>query len=137
MPTDVADPHIAAQEHQAHLQAFFQVSTSEFPAFDLVLLGMGDDGHTASLFPHTEALQINDAWITVGNKDGQPRLTFTAPLINAARCVMFVVAGANKQPALKEIFAPEADATTYPARLIQPQGELWWLLDAAAGQAVQ
>lgn len=137
MPTDAEDPAIAAQAYNRHLQEFFGSAPSEFPAFDLILLGMGDDGHTASLFPHTEALQVNDRLITVGNKDGQPRITFTVPLINAARCVMFVVAGASKQPALSEIFAPEADAMNYPSRLIQPQGELWWLLDAAAGQVVQ
>lgn len=137
MPTDAEDPAIAAQTYNHHLQEFFGTAPSEFPAFDLILLGMGDDGHTASLFPHTEALQVNDRLITVGNKDGQPRITFTVPLINAARCVVFVVAGASKQPALTEIFAPEADAMHYPSRLIQPQGELWWLLDAAAGQVVQ
>jgi 6-phosphogluconolactonase len=98
------------------------------------LLGIGDDAHTASLFPHTDALQITDRLVTVGNKDGQPRITFTAPLINHARCVIFLVSGASKQAALAQIFASEADALTYPARLIKPQGELWWLLDEAAGQ---
>ncbi len=101
---------------------------------DLILLGIGDDGHTASLFPHTEALKVRDQLITVGNKDGQPRITFTAPLINKARCVMFIVAGDSKRAALAEIFAPVADDFTYPSRLIQPEGELWWLLDQAAGQ---
>lgn len=113
--------------------SFFQVQPGEFPAFDLILLGIGDDGHTASLFPHTEALNVRDRLITVGNKDGQPRITFTAPLINHARCVIFVVAGASKRPALAQVFAPTADDQTYPSRLIQPQGELWWLLDEAAG----
>ncbi|MEB3338941.1 MAG: 6-phosphogluconolactonase [Leptolyngbyaceae bacterium] len=134
MPTDETDPAIAAQKHQAELQAFFQVQPGEFPAFDLILLGMGDDGHTASLFPHTAALNIQDQLITVGNKDGQPRITFTAPFINQARCVMFVVAGASKRPALAQVFAPTANEQEYPSRLIQPQGELWWLLDQAAGQ---
>ncbi|HBE50221.1 MAG TPA: 6-phosphogluconolactonase, partial [Cyanobacteria bacterium UBA11369] len=99
--------------------------------------GMGDDGHTASLFPHTEALLVSDRLITVGNKDGQPRLTFTAPLINTARCVIFVVAGANKRPALAQIFAPQGDEIAYPSRLIQPVGELWWLLDESAGQELK
>lgn len=136
MPTEAADPAIAAQDYESHLRDVLQASGSAFPALDVILLGLGDDGHTASLFPHTEALQVQERLITVGNKDGQPRLTFTAPLINAGRCVVFVVAGTNKQAALKEIFAPAADAMTYPARLIQPQGELWWLFDAAAGQAI-
>lgn len=137
MPTDAADPAVAASQYEAHLQELFQVQPGEFPTLDLVLLGIGDDGHTASLFPHTEALQVNDRLITVGNKDGQPRITFTAPLINHARTVVFIVAGASKQPALSEIFATVGDATTYPARLIQPHGELWWLLDRSAGEHLE
>ncbi|HCF26210.1 MAG TPA: 6-phosphogluconolactonase [Cyanobacteria bacterium UBA11049] len=137
MPTDDADPADAARKYDAHLAEFFNLKSGEFPALDVILLGMGDDGHTASLFPHTEALQVRDRLITVGSKDGQPRITFTAPTINHGRCVMFVVAGANKRPALAEIFAPEADEFTYPSRLVQPQGELWWLLDREAGQGLQ
>ncbi|WP_448560713.1 6-phosphogluconolactonase [Trichothermofontia sp.] len=134
MPTDAADPAVAAQTHDAELWTFFHVAPGEFPAFDVVLLGMGEDAHTASLFPKTEALQVCDRLVTVGNKDGQPRLTFTIPLINAARCVLFLVTGENKRPALAQVFAPEADANQYPARLIRPlHGELIWLLDSAAG----
>ena len=137
MPTDDADPADAARKYEAHLAEFFHLKTGEFPALDVILLGMGDDGHTASLFPHTEALQVRDRLITVGSKDGQPRITFTAPTINHGRCVMFVVAGANKRAALAEIFAPEADELSYPSRLVKPQGELWWLLDREAGQDLQ
>jgi 6-phosphogluconolactonase len=134
MPTGADDPAIAAQQHEQQLQDFFQVKPGDIPALDVVLLGMGDDAHTASLFPHTEALQVCDHLITVGNKDGQPRITFTIPLINQARCVMFIVAGASKQPALAQVFAPSADSNLYPSRLIQPFEELWWLLDEDAGQ---
>jgi 6-phosphogluconolactonase len=133
VPTLDADPAVSAAKHEQHLREFFNSSPAAFPALDVVLLGMGDDAHTASLFPHTDALQVRDRLVTVGNKDGNPRITFTYPLINAARSVIFVVAGANKQPALAQVFAPVADDFTYPSRLIQPQGELWWLLDAAAG----
>ncbi|MBW4625808.1 MAG: 6-phosphogluconolactonase [Brasilonema octagenarum HA4186-MV1] len=133
IPTDEADPAMAAAKYERHLQEFFHSSPGEFPPLDVNLLGMGDDGHTASLFPHTEALKVTDKLITVGNKDANPRITFTYPFINSARCVIFVVAGANKRPALAQVFAPVADELTYPSRLIQPEGELWWLLDAAAG----
>ncbi|NJP10818.1 MAG: 6-phosphogluconolactonase [Leptolyngbyaceae cyanobacterium RU_5_1] len=133
MSTDAADPSVDADKHEAELQAFFNSSAGEFPSFDIILLGIGDDGHTASLFPHTEALQVRDRLVTVGNKDGQPRITFTAPLINHARAVIFIVAGIGKRPALAQIFAPVADDFVYPARLIQPQAELWWLLDQTAG----
>ena len=129
MPTSASDPAIAAEQHEAELQSFFKTQPGEFPAFDVILLGIGDDAHTASLFPHTPALQVRDRLITVGNKDGNPRITFSVPLINAAHTVIFMVAGENKYNALTQIFAEQADSTTYPARLIQPQGELWWLLD--------
>lgn len=134
MPTDEADPATAAQKHEQQLRAFFNAQPGEFPSLDLILLGIGDDAHTASLFPHTEALKVRDRLVTVGNKDGQPRITFTAPFINQARCVIFLVAGASKQEALSHIFAADADDMNYPARLIQPQGELWWLLDQSAGE---
>jgi 6-phosphogluconolactonase len=137
MPTDGATPAADAEKHEAQLREFFGTAVGELPRFDVILLGIGDDAHTASLFPHTDALQVKDRLVTVGNKDGQPRITFTAPLINHAHCVMFLVAGASKRPALAQIFAPDADALTYPARLIQPQGELWWLLDESAGQELK
>jgi len=107
------------------------------PTFDIVLLGMGDDGHTLSLFPHTAAAQVSDRLVTVGEKAGEPRITLTAPLVNQSRCAMFLVSGSNKQAALKEVFSPTASDIAFPARQIQPQGELWWLLDAAAGEAIK
>lgn len=137
MPTTAGDPTLDAQKYETHLQQWFELSEREFPLFDIVLLGIGDDGHTASLFPHTEALKVSDRLITVGQKDSQPRITFTASLINQARCVIFLVAGESKRPALSAIFAPLGDEMTYPSRLIRPQGELWWLLDRAAGEELQ
>lgn len=133
MATNADDPATAARQYEEHLQQFFQTHAGGIPVFDLIFLGMGDDGHTASLFPHTAALQATGL-ITVGNKQDQPRLTFTAALINQARCVMFLVAGADKKAALAQVFAPDADDSMYPSRLIQPKGELWWLLDQAAGE---
>lgn len=137
IPTDDSDPADAARKYEAHIAEFFKLQPGEFPAIDVNLLGMGDDGHTASLFPHTPALSVRDRLITVGSKDGQPRITFTVPMINQSRCVMFVVAGANKKPALAQVFAASADDFTYPARLVQPQAELWWLLDQKAGEDLQ
>jgi 6-phosphogluconolactonase len=134
MPTNFPEPATAANTYAAEIQSYFGVEDDEFPTFDIILLGMGDDGHTASLFPHTAALSVLDRLVTVGDKDGQPRLTFTAPLINQSRCIIFLVSGANKQAALAEVFAPTGDASTYPSRLIQPADELFWLLDAAAGE---
>ncbi|HEY9908742.1 MAG TPA: 6-phosphogluconolactonase [Thermosynechococcaceae cyanobacterium] len=137
MPTGEADPANAASKHEAELQELFQLQPGEFPSFDIILLGIGDDGHTASLFPHTPALAVHDRLVTVGNKDGQPRITFTVPTLNHARAVVFVVAGAGKRSALAQIFSSTGDDQTYPARLVQPQGELWWLLDQSAGDEVE
>jgi len=136
MPTDSQDAVLDAQKYETQLRQWFKLTGSEFPTFDLILLGMGDDGHTASLFPHTAALDVGDRSITVGDKDGQPRLTFTVPLINHARCVLFLVSGESKRPALAQVFAEVGDARAYPSRLIHPQGELIWLLDQAAGAAL-
>lgn len=136
MPTAAGDPQEDAKKYEAEVRDFFQTE-SEVPVFDVILLGMGDDGHTASLFPNTDVLTESDRLIGVGNKDGQPRLTFTVPLINQADCVLFVVAGENKRPALQQVFAAEADAMNYPSRLIRPHGELWWLLDKSAGTVLE
>jgi 6-phosphogluconolactonase len=133
IPTLSANPAVDAAKYEQHLQEFFHSAPGKFPSLDVVLLGMGDDAHTASLFPHTAALNVCDRLITVGDKDGNPRITFTYPFINAARSVIFLAAGANKRPALAQVFAPVADDFSYPSRLIKPAGELLWLLDAAAG----
>ncbi len=130
MPTDLADPQMAAAAYEREIQ----LEGGSMPTFDIILLGMGDDGHTASLFPHTAALSVRDRLVTVGDKDGQPRLTFTSTLINHAQSVIFLISGASKRPALAAVFAPNGDADLYPSRLIQPEGELLWLLDAAAGE---
>ncbi|TAD75253.1 MAG: 6-phosphogluconolactonase [Oscillatoriales cyanobacterium] len=153
IPTDSNDPAVDAAHYEQALRSLFQslgtgdgaASNSEFPAIDLVLLGLGDDGHTASLFPQTAALEVRDRWVTVGNRGDEPRLTLTVPLLNQARCAMFLVAGESKQPAIAQVFAPCDDPTlgamldrTYPARLIRPvEGELWWLFDQAAGERLE
>jgi 6-phosphogluconolactonase len=151
MPTSAHNPAADAVKYGETLKAFFQsgseagseeVSASGFPALDFVLQGMGDDGHTASLFPHTEALAVRDRLITVGNHDGEPRITFTVPLINQGRKVVFLVAGESKQTALSHIFSSEsaesseAAGQTYPSKLIQPASGCHWLLDAAAGKGI-
>ncbi len=138
-PTDLNDPVEAAAAYGAQVRSQFSqlqgLAPDQIPQFDLILLGMGDDGHTASLFPHTAALQVRDRLVTLGQKANDPRLTFTVPLINQARCVIFLAAGASKRAALAQVFAEVGDDLAYPSRLVRPQGELYWLLDAAAGAA--
>ncbi len=132
-PTD-GDPQACVDRYEKELQMFFHAPPEDFPQFDVVLLGLGDDGHTASLFPHTPALDVRDRLVTRGEKGGQTRISFTAPLINRAQCVIFMVCGASKAPALAQVLRKDdaVDAALYPARLIKPQGELWWLVDEAA-----
>jgi 6-phosphogluconolactonase len=139
MPTAASDPAADAALHAAHLSDFFQLSAGDLlqiPQLDVVLLGMGDDGHTASLFPGTAALQVCDALVTVGEKSGQPRLTFTYPLLNQARTVLFMVAGENKQTALQQVFSPDGSNEIYPSRAVSAQENLIWLLDSAAGKGI-
>jgi 6-phosphogluconolactonase len=126
MPTDESEPAIAAQRYESHLQEFFQIQKGAYPKFDLILLGLGDDGHTASLFPHTKALTVEDRLITVGEKDHQPRLTFTANLINQGKQILFLTNSSGKENALKAVMAESEDANLYPARLIN--GAVTWLI---------
>ncbi|KAI1287972.1 6-phosphogluconolactonase [Halotydeus destructor] len=104
-----------------------------FAILDLILLGMGPDGHTASLFPGHKLLEETESWI--GSLDNSPkmppkRVTFTLPLINAARAVVFVSTGASKSKALKEIFV---DKVPLPAGLVKPaNGQLYWIVDKEA-----
>ena len=105
------------------------------PMFDLILLGMGDDGHTASLFPGTGALRINSRLVVENQVDqlNSTRLTFTAPLINAARTVAFLLAGSAKASRLAEVLDGERDIDRLPSQLVRPShGELIWLVDEAA-----
>jgi 6-phosphogluconolactonase len=109
-----------------------------WPVFDLILLGMGDDGHTASLFPGSDALNEQARSVTSHfvEKVGMRRITFTAPLINAADTVLFLVSGAGKAPMLKNVLLGEVNAAQWPSQLIAPHGKLFWMTDAAAAAQV-
>lgn len=103
-------------------------------AFDVILLGMGDDGHTASLFPGTLA-GLPDGRLVVAHfvpKVNMQRITFTLGLINAARCVIFLVAGASKASPLAQALGMKPMPAVLPSALVQPAGELVWLVDKAA-----
>jgi 6-phosphogluconolactonase len=134
IPTQTVNPAESARLYEQHLYSFF--GDKEIPVLDLILLGLGDDGHTASLFPQTEVLNVCDHLIGVGYRGTDPRITFTIALINRARCVLFLVAGQNKRPALKEIFSDNANSFDYPARFIRPEGKLIWLLDKPAAEGL-
>jgi 6-phosphogluconolactonase len=125
-------PDEAAEAYEQDLRDFFE--PEEFPRFDLILLGMGDDGHTASLFPETSALEVHDRWVVANPvlKLETTRITLTVPVINAARAVYFFVAGESKAEPVAEILEGNPDPRQYPASLIQPQGGPVWMLDRSA-----
>ncbi len=106
------------------------------PVFDLVLLGLGDDGHTASLFPRTESLKVTDEITTVSSGKGLERITVTAPVLNAARKVVFLVSGQSKQTALKRLLDESESSERTPARLVQPENEILVLADEAAAALI-
>ena len=136
MAGEAGDPAQAARDYETLLRARFACPAPGWPRFDLVLLGMGDDGHTASLFPGTAALQERQRLIVANQSPrGIPtRLTFTAALINQAREVLFLVSGAAKAEVAQTVLeGRDVDPARFPARLIRPeQGRLLWFLDGAA-----
>jgi 6-phosphogluconolactonase len=133
-PAASGDPAAAAASYEASLREVFGQPTG-VPVFDLILLGMGDDGHTASLFPHTTALTETRS-LAVANPVPQHdtvRLTLTYPVLNAGRDVVFLIGGAGKAATLAAILEGPARPTELPSQDIQPgSGRLTWLVDAAA-----
>jgi 6-phosphogluconolactonase len=122
----------AAALYEKELEAFFGGP----PVLDLVLLGIGEDGHTASLFPDTPALDARDRWAVENpvEKLNTTRLTLTVPAVDAARKVAFLVAGEGKAEALEEILEGDANPHKYPAKLVRPDAELAWMVDRAAAR---
>jgi 6-phosphogluconolactonase len=130
------DTEKAALEYEQALRAYFKLRDGEYPRFDLVLLGMGDEGHTLSLFPGTRALHATNR-IVVRNWVGKlytERITLTAPAANQASRVIFCVTRADKALALKAVLEGPYEPEQLPAQLIQPvNGKLLWLVDQDAG----
>ena len=130
--TDAAE---AAEKYEEELQAFFRLEPGQLPRFDLVLLGMGPEGHTASLFPGTKALKEQKR-LVVSNWVGKlytDRITLTPPVLNAAARVIFMVHGAEKAPALKAVLEGPHEPDQLPAQIIQPEnGKVLWLVDPTA-----
>jgi 6-phosphogluconolactonase len=124
----------AAASAEAYGKLLSRLCPGDPPCFDLILLGLGDDGHTASLFPGTAAPTIRDRSVTLGEGKGLVRITLTAAVLSAARRVIFLVSGAGKQQALKRLLDPNEPADRTPARLVQPTTEVLIMADAAAAQ---
>ena len=130
------DTEKAAQEYEQALRASFKLADGQFPRFDLVLLGMGSEGHTLSLFPGTKALHETKR-LVVRNWIGKlytERITLTAPIASQAALAIFMVTGADKALALKGVLEGPYEPEQLPSQMIQPQnGRLLWLVDTAAG----
>ncbi len=133
MPAELSDHDAAAQAYEREIQQSF--GTSNIPHFDLIQLGMGPEGHTASLFPHQPSLHEEQRLVVfvIVPKPPPPRLTFTPPILNAARHVLFLVTGAEKADAVKAVIEGEYQPDEYPAQIVRPsEGDVVWMLDEAA-----
>jgi 6-phosphogluconolactonase len=136
MPTDRATPEQGARAYENTLRAMARVQGRSLPALDLVLLGLGADGHTASLFPGGPECAERRRWCVVSEApEGsavRERITLTLPVLNAARSVLFLVSGVEKRAILTKVLRPAmGQERRFPAQLIRPAGELLWLADFA------
>ncbi|MFO8079484.1 MAG: 6-phosphogluconolactonase [Armatimonadota bacterium] len=128
--TSMSHPDLAAITMQVELERIFEVDEGELPRFDVMLLGLGEDGHTASLFPHSPALRVRERWAVPAKAPDKPRrrLSITLPVINASRHIHFLVAGGDKREALR--CAMDDPSPDCPASLVRPdEGTLTWWLD--------
>lgn len=137
MKGEYPDTGQAAREYEQEFQAHFQLKDGQLPRFDVVLVGMGDEGHCLSLFPGTKALHPAAGRTVVSNWVGKlftERITITAPVANHAAMIIFTVTGKEKSLALKAVLEGPYEPEQLPSQLLQPtNGKLLWLIDQAAG----
>jgi 6-phosphogluconolactonase len=134
VPAEDPEAERVADRYERELRAFFTLDADGIPRFDVVLLGLGTDGHTASLFPGADALAETRrlAVATRGPVPPVERVTLTLPVLNHAACVVFLVSGADKAGIVRAVLEDSRDPPL-PAQRVRPVGRLVWLLDAAAG----
>ena len=135
------DPAQAAQDYERELRAFFRLEQpGDFQSFNLVLLGLGENAHVASLFPHHSALHEETRLAVAVDVEAVPRrrISLTVPVINSAERVMFLVSGEKKAAAVKNILQGPQDPEEYPGQLVKPHsGEIVWLIDKAAASELR
>jgi len=139
VPAENPDASQAAADYEQTLRKFFELSPGTFPRLDLILLGMGPDGHTASLFPGTSGLREKSRLVVANwvEKFKAYRITFTLPVLNNAAVVTFLVGGADKAETVREVLEGSQPAELFPSKLIHPtNGRLMWMLDQAAAAAL-
>jgi len=130
--TDLAE---GAREYAELLKTHLPLSSAGVPAFDLMILGVGDDGHTASLFPGEPTVNIRDAWVAAVPESPahEPRLTLTAPVIESARQIVILAQGKSKTPALERIWSVKGSLDETPARVVRhATGYVTWIVDREA-----
>ncbi|HZU69232.1 MAG TPA: 6-phosphogluconolactonase [Ktedonobacteraceae bacterium] len=138
MPANMPNRDAASREYADEMRRVF--GTSGIPEFDLIQLGMGPEGHTASLFPHQASLHEQERLVMPVSVPKPPpdRLTFTPPLLNAARNVLFLVTGSDKSGAVHAVLESPYNPDEYPAQIVRPpNGEVTWMIDTAAAQQLQ
>ena len=138
MPADEPDRDAASQSYTDEMRRVF--ATDGIPNFDLLQLGMGPEGHTASLFPHQASLHEQQRLVMPVSvpKPPPPRLTFTPPILNAARNVLFLVTGDDKADAIHAVLEGDDNPDEYPAQIVRPtNGEVVWMLDTKAASKLQ
>jgi 6-phosphogluconolactonase len=135
------EPAQAASEYEHDLRSFFRLEQPDaFPSFNLLLLGLGENAHVASLFPHHAALHEESRLAVAVEVTATPnrRISLTMPVINAAERVMFLVSGEKKAPAVRNVLQGPHDPEEYPAQLVKPwRGEIVWLIDKPAASALK
>ena len=135
MRTEQSDSAKVAQGYEKELLEFFQLTAGQLPVFDFNLLGLGPDGHTASLFPGTKGLYEHNRLVVANwvEKFQAHRITLTAPVLNNADTIVFLVSGKEKAEVLQKVLEGNHQPDRWPAQLIQPiHGKLIWLVDQAA-----
>jgi 6-phosphogluconolactonase len=138
MPADELDRDTASQAYTNAMRRVF--ATNGIPSFDLIQLGMGPEGHTASLFPHQASLHEQQRLVMPVSvpKPPPPRLTFTPPILNAAHNILFLVTGADKADAVQAVLEDEYNPDEYPAQIVRPtNGEVVWMLDTKAASTLK
>ncbi len=136
--TELADPELAAGRYQELLVEIVPRSQGGVPQFDLILLGIGPDGHTASLFPETDILQQRERFVAAVNVKQKAtwRVSLTFPVLDCARHLLFLVAGADKQQIVRQLLDDSCPGARYPVQMLQPSGSVEFYLDSAAAGTV-
>jgi 6-phosphogluconolactonase len=136
IPTGAISPEVAASTYDHELKAFYGADCLDVgrPFFDVVLLGLGTDGHTASLFPNTNVLDVRDRWVAdVRDVQAEERITLTYPILESSRHTAFLIAGEEKRDVFNRLQRGGGD---FPAARLHPVGETIWFVDSAAASSV-